>query len=186
MNDPSGFRDCLAFTLREEGGYQANPADRGNHYGGAVVGTNRGISAPVLAEWLGRPPTVQDMQSLSEGDAAAIYASRYWNAVRGNDLPPAVDLMVFDHAVNAGCNASARLLQGVLCRLGTVTVDGYIGPRTVATLARVVPRLLLPDLVAAQAAHYRSRAGFTEFGAGWLARLARRERAAKAMLRGNV
>lgn len=186
MTDPSGFRACLNFTLDEEGGYQAHPADRGNWLDGKLVGTNRGISAPVLAEWLGRDPSAEEMRALDEDAAAAIFAARFWNVVRGGDLPPGIDLLTFDHAVNAGCGASARLLQGVLTRIGTVTVDGFIGPRTVAALQRVTPRALIADLVQAQGRFYRGRDRFPEFGAGWLKRLARRERAALAMLRGNA
>jgi len=184
--DPSGFRACLAFTLGEEGGYQALPNDRGNLIEGRLIGTNRGISAPVLAEWLGRTPSATEMRALTEDEAAAIYAARYWNVVRGGDLPPGIDLLVFDHAVNAGCGASARLLQQLLTRVGTVTVDGFIGPRTIGTVQRVAPRALLADLARAQGGHYRTRAGFADFGRGWLARLARRERAALAMLGGNA
>ena len=111
---------CLAFTLHHEGGYQARPNDRGNWFDGRLIGTNRGISAPTLAAWMGQDRaeslTAEDMRALSEGDARAIYAAHYWNPVRGDDLVAGLDLMLFDLAVLAGPRRSVMILQAQLAR----------------------------------------------------------------------
>ena len=45
------------FVIKEEGGYQDMPSDTGNYVDGVLVGTNYGISAPVLKSYLGRTPS---------------------------------------------------------------------------------------------------------------------------------
>lgn len=179
------FDTCLAFTLNEEGGFQSSPKDRGNWIGGVLAGTNRGISAPVLAVWLraqGRPSAPIDvaraMKLLSLADARAIYLERYWTPIHGDGLPEGVDLMVFDHAVNAGVGASARLLQGVL---PGVALDGAIGPQTLGAVCQAWASDLIPALHDAQQRAYEQAQDFALFGAEWLDRLRRRRARAEAI-----
>lgn len=117
MQTPSDrLQACLAFTLQHEGGYQARENDPGNWLGGQLIGTHFGISAPALAGWLGLQGeglSAERMQALTLAEARAIYAARYWNVVRGDDLPGGVDLMLFDFAVLAGPANSVRIAQGV-------------------------------------------------------------------------
>jgi lysozyme family protein len=84
------FDACLAFTLREEGGYVDDPADPGG-------ATNMGITLATYRQWADNPalgPTqVQDMTART---ARAIYRSLYWNPLRADALPIGVDLSVFD------------------------------------------------------------------------------------------
>ncbi|MFC0282394.1 glycosyl hydrolase 108 family protein [Camelimonas abortus] len=58
----------------------------------------------------------------------AIYRQQYWEKIRGDDLPPGVDYVVFDGAVNSGVAQSAKWLQRAL----GVRVDGIIGNATIA------------------------------------------------------
>jgi lysozyme family protein len=169
------FDTCLAFTLREEGGYVDNPADPGG-------ATNMGITLATYREWsddadLG---SVQ-VQDMTERTARAIYRSLYWNPLRADALPAGVDLSVFDMGVNAGNWRSARLLQHALGFTGA-EVDGCIGPETLGAAAKFDARTLVNGLTARQAAFYRSLPDFATFGAGWLNRTRARQRAALAML----
>ncbi len=169
------FDACLAFTLREEGGYVDDPADPGG-------ATNMGITLATYRQWSDDPafgPTrVEDM---TERTARAIYRSLYWNPLRADTLPIGVDLSIFDMGVNAGIWRSARLLQRALGFTGE-EVDGCIGPETLGPAAKYDPGTLVANLAERQAAYYRSLADFSIFGAGWLNRTEARRNAALAMI----
>jgi lysozyme family protein len=169
------FDTCLAFTLREEGGYVDDPADPGG-------ATNMGITLATYRQWsddsaLG--PT--QVQNMTKRTARAIYRSLYWNPLRADALPAGVDLSVFDMGVNAGIWESARLLQRALGFTGE-EVDGCIGPETLGAAAKCDPRSLVNELADRQTTYYRSLVDFPTFGTGWLSRTKARREAALSMI----
>lgn len=183
----SDFPPCLAFTLAEEGGYQCMQTDPGNwstgvcNYG-TLVGTCRGISAPVLGAWLGPERidalTPAYMQALPQSIAGSIYGAQYWLPCGGPQLPAGVDLMVFDHAVNAGVRSSVRLLQSAV----GAAPDGYMGPQTLAAVRHAAPGVLIDFLARMQDQAYHAMPAAEHFLNGWLARLKRRQTAAHRLL----
>ena len=108
-----------------EGGYSTDRDDTGNYYRGQFVGTNHGISAPVLAEHLGRTPTVEDMRGLTQDTAREIAATQYYDAYSISDLPDETQEIVF-HAVYMGGSRGVRAVQN----LTGSTPDGVMGPNT--------------------------------------------------------
>jgi len=155
------FDRCMAVTLRWEGGYVDHPRDPGG-------ATNMGITHQTLADWRGRPVTKADVRALTEAEAKAIYKARYWDAVRGDDLPPGLDLVAFDGAVNSGPRRGAEWLQGAL----GVTVDGKIGPHTIAA-AKASPPLRTINLALDLRLGFLKRLNtWNTFGAGWGNRVA--------------
>jgi lysozyme family protein len=177
---------CLAFTLEYEGGYQARPDDRGNWFDGRLIGTSRGISAPTLAAWMGAERaeslTAQDMRDLPEAEARAIYAGNYWNPIRGDDLPAGIDLMLFDMAVLAGPRRSVMLAQAQLARmLGTITIDGFLGPRTLGAIRAVSARTLAAVLAAAQR-QFLAQLAAASANPGWFNRADARLKRAREMM----
>ena len=173
------FGRCLAFTLRQEGGYVDDPADPGG-------ATNMGITLVTYREW-SDDPHLGDLQvkDMTQKTAGAIYRSLYWNRLRADALPPGVDLSVFDMGVNAGIWRSARLLQQALGFTGE-EVDGAIGPETLAAVDKFDPRTLVNNLADRQTAYYRSLANFRIFGTGWLRRTKARHDAALAMIQSET
>jgi len=173
------FDICLAFTLREEGGYVDDPADPGG-------ATNMGITLATYREW-SDDPHLGDVQvkDLTLKTASAIYRALYWNPLRADALPPGVDLSVFDMGVNAGIWRSPRLLQHALGFTGE-EVDGAIGPETLAAAGRFDARTLVNELADRQTAYYRSLANFPIFGTGWLRRTNTRRDAALAMIQSET
>jgi len=169
------FDICLAFTLREEGGYADNPADPGG-------ATNMGITLATYRQWSDNPdlgPT--QVQDMTERTARAIYRSLYWNPLRADALPAGVDLSVFDMGVNAGIWGSAKILQRALGFTGE-EVDGCIGPETLGAAAKFDARTLVNDLAERQTAYYRSLFDFPTFGTAWLNRTEARRRAALGII----
>ena len=74
-------------ALKFEGGYQKLSSDPGNYNSrGDLVGTNMGIAATTYEKWLNRPPTVEDMKSITVSIASEIYKSWYWDTVRASEI----------------------------------------------------------------------------------------------------
>jgi lysozyme family protein len=119
------FTAALAAVLAYEGGFSDDPLDPGGM-------TNKGVTRTVWSEWLGRPASVKEMTQLTDKAVAPMYKRKYWDAVNGDELPDGLDLCVFDFAVNSGVGRAAKLLQSCL---GVITVDGHIGPKTLAAAA---------------------------------------------------
>lgn len=166
------FQYALEKTFRWEGGYQDNPNDPGNfNSAGVNIGTNLGISAPVLEKHLGRVPTREDMLTLSHDIAAEIYRRDYWKAVRaGEILNRDLAALLFDMAVNHGPRSAIRTAQRAV---GT-KADGKMGPVTLAALNRGNPARIIAAMVDARVNLYRQivnrRPNMQVFYKGWLKR----------------
>lgn len=155
------WEEALAHILKYEGGYVNHPNDPGGM-------TNLGVTKRVWEEWTGKPATEADMRALTPAMVGPLYKKRYWDAVRGDDLPAGVDLCVFDCAVNAGVGRASKFLQHVV----GATVDGQIGPATIAAVTKEPAALIIENFCALREAHYKSLNTFDTFGKGWMRRLA--------------
>lgn len=154
------FPEALEIILREEGGYSNNRHDAGG-------ATNYGVTQATWSNWLGHPATDDDIRSLTAAKVAPLYEGRYWRAASCNKLPAGADLFVFDASVQHGVSRALRWLQAA----AGVTIDGKIGP---ATLAAVVKTPGLLDGMSNMRRHfYQNLPTFNVFGHGWLARLDR-------------
>lgn len=171
---PKSVDDLIGDVLEREGGYVNHPSDRGGP-------TNYGITRATLAEWLGRPVSIEDVKSLDKETARAIYRVRYFAGPRINRLPAGLQPVVFDGAVNHGPAMAVRLLQRAINKagVGRVAVDGDIGPRTIAAAAEAwsFKGAGLVALVADQRETLYRRLAFRSpnqrvFLDGWLARIA--------------
>mgnify|MGYP006935480410 CR=1 FL=1 len=76
-----------------------------------------------------------DIAQLSREEAEKLYLRDYWKPIRGNALPPAIALLLFDASVNHGPRQAIKLLQAAL----KVKQDGIMGPETVGA-AKTYPR----------------------------------------------
>ena len=163
----NNFYTCLAFTLQQEGEWSDDPRDPGG-------ATMEGVTLATYREFKQDSSlTADDLRGISSDEIAAIYQKDYWTAVHGDELPPGVDLSVFDMDVNAGHN-SIKLLQAAL----GVDVDGDVGPQTLGKAAAADPVQLINSLAIHQGNYYRSLRTFPEFGKGWLSRVSARQAAA--------
>jgi len=122
--------DIAKEIVAREGGFVNDPDDPGG-------ATNRGVTLGTLQRLgldLNRDGVVseRDLRALTADQAAEIYVKHYFEAPQIDKLPQAVQASVFDMQVNAGANA-IRILQELLNRMGqAVTVDGALGPQTIA------------------------------------------------------
>jgi lysozyme family protein len=141
--------------------FHITPGDSGGE-------TSYGVTLAFMSDYLGRHATPDDLPK-TESDARPIYYQMIWMPMRLDEMPVGVDQMVFDFAVLAGVQQSAKLLQQVV----GVSQDGVIGHVTLDAVKTKPLGLLICLLEAFQAAHYASQAAYRKFGNGWLERDAR-------------
>lgn len=164
------FAECLAHVLQSEGGWAEDPRDPGG-------ATMKGVTLATYEQFKGRHATKDELRAISDEDLQAIYRQGYWDKVRGDDLPPGVDLVAFDAAVNSGPRQSAKWLQ----RAAMVTADGVIGPVTIKAVNALNRRQVINAACDNRLNFLRTLPTFAHFGKGWTARVARVRSAASLM-----
>ena len=166
------FKNCLAFTLTQEGGYSNNPHDPGGATMKGII--QREYDAWKKAQGLPLAP----VRWISDSDVEAIYLANYWMPLKCELLPKGVDLMVFDYGVNSGISRSAKQLQ---LAVGAYP-DGQVGSQTVAaTQAKQAGGLIL-SLAARRLSFLEGLGNWKYFGRGWGARVNAVKAAALKML----
>lgn len=168
----SRFDRCIEIVLAHEGGFADHPRDPGG-------ATKWGITRATLGEWRGAEVSADDVRGLTETEAREIYLARYWNVLRGDDLPPGLDLAVLDFAVNSGPVRAARTLQRVL----RVTQDGVIGRETLGAARAADRAWLIDDLCDLRLAFLQGLSAWATFGRGWTRRVEAVRSAAHEMAR---
>lgn len=107
-----------------------DPADPGGatkH--GVTIGTMRRLGLDLTGDGA---VTVEDVEAMSADRAADIFIDHYFRRPGLDRLPARIQASVFDMYVNAGANA-VKILQRLLRQMGqSVTVDGIVGPQTIA------------------------------------------------------
>ena len=156
----NNWEQCFALVLKNEGGYVDNPADPGG-------ATNLGCTKATWEAWVGHPVTKDDIKALTPNDVMPLYKVKYWDTIKGDDLPEGVDYAVFDFAINSGPSRAAKALQSVL----SITVDGQIGPATLRALEAANPREVATAVCEARLAFLQSLSTYATFGKGWSRRV---------------
>ena len=120
--------------VAREGGYVNDPDDPGG-------ATNYGVTIHTMRR-LGLDldgnghVDAADVRQITRDQAVTIFLTHYFLKPRIAELPEPLHATVFDMYVNAGGNA-VKILQRLLNQMGEqVTVDGAIGPHTIAATAR--------------------------------------------------
>jgi len=155
------FETALKALLKHEGGYVNHPADPGGM-------TNLGVTKRVWEEYVGHAVDEQTMRGLTPEAVAPLYKTRYWDAVKGDDLPSGVDLCVFDCAVNSGVGRASKFLQ----QAAGVADDGKIGPGTLQAVMAKDPKELVEAFCDKRQAFLEALPTFATFGKGWSRRVA--------------
>ena len=154
------FHRCIDRILAEEGGLSAHPDDPGGL-------TNYGISQRSY-------PTL-DIAALTLDAAKALYRRDYWQPIHGDQLPPGLDLLLLDSAINQGAGTAIKLLQQAL----RIKDDGVLGPITLTAAERALPDVL-DNFAAERVLRYEFNRNEAVFGRGWYRRLLRMHRHAWA------
>ena len=167
----SNWQKSFELMLKSEGGFVNHPSDPGGM-------TNLGVTKATWENWVGRESDEAEMRGLTPEKVEPLYKKKYFDAVRGDELPMGLDYLMFDFAVNAGAGRAIKTLQTAV----GVTPDGGFGPMTMAAVQAVDPNELIERFSQAKEDFYRSLTTFATFGKGWLNRVADVKVKASAML----
>ena len=165
------FDAALKAILHHEGGYVNHPADPGGM-------TNLGVTKRVWEEWVGHEVDEKAMRGLTPEIVGPMYKVKYWDKIKGDDLPAGVDYCVFDAAVNSGPGRAVKWLQGCV----GVDQDGGIGPKTLAAVAAFDPKELVEDYAKRRLSFLMDLKTWPTFGKGWGRRVAEVQTSASTML----
>lgn len=91
-----GFDTAVSDIIKFEGGF--TPKD-----GASGAPANFGINQ--------RANPDVDVKNLTKAQAVELYRTRYWDAIGGDNLPPATALVAFDMAVNQGVGSARAMLE---------------------------------------------------------------------------
>jgi len=125
-----GVREIATAIVVREGGYVNDPDDPGGATNfGVTIHTMRRLGLDLTGDG---QVDARDVRKLTQGQAVQIFIRHYFERPGLDDLPEPLQASVFDMYVNAGSNA-VRLLQQLLRDMGhSVSVDGVLGPQSIA------------------------------------------------------
>lgn len=183
------FSKCMPVILTQEGGYSNHKSDPGgvtlegviqrvyDGYRDRKKKPHRALTAAMrgTADWI--------------AERNEIYRTQYWNAVRGDELPAGVDVVVFDGAVNSGPYQSAKWLQRALSAAGLYggAIDGHIGAATLAAVEMCSDHdALIADVCARRLGMLQALGTYPVFKKGWNARVATIKKTGQAWAMGSV
>jgi lysozyme family protein len=146
------FSTAVEIVLDFEGKYSNHPSDPG---GETMYGITK-AQYPHL-----------NIRHVTRLQAIKIYEKDYWEAIRADELPTEVRLMVFDAAVNHGQGTSIMLMQHAL----GVPVDGRLGPITLGAFDDYDFDKFFVEFFRRRSNIYTNHPGFEYFKNGWFDRL---------------
>jgi len=153
MNFDAAFDQLLG----HEGGFVDHPSDPGGE-------TNFGVTVAVARA----SGYTGDMRAMPVSFARQVYRKEYWDAIRADDLPPAIRYAVFDGAVNSGNGQSIKWLQRAI----GATDDGRMGPQTIALARAAPPDAALRRMLAERLRFMTNLKVWPSFSRGWARRIA--------------
>ena len=117
------YRKLKPFILRWEGGYINDQADLGKQ-------TNKGVTLSTYRSVFGKNKTVSDLKKITDEQWELIFKKFYWDKWKADDIK---DQNVANILVDwLWCSGSygIKIPQRVL----GVSVDGIVGPKTIAAI----------------------------------------------------
>lgn len=151
------FNTAFHKLMKSEGGYVNDPLDNGGE-------TNLGVTIAVARAHGYTGP----MRDLPVETAQAIARKLYWDAVRAEELPPALRYAVFDAAYHSGVAQSVKWLQ----RAVGASDDGRIGPQTLTFARSAHPDFALRRMLAQRLKFMTDLKVWPRFSRGWAKRVA--------------
>lgn len=159
------FLKAFAELIGHEGGYKCEATDHmdwssGEIGKGELRGTKFGLSA-------GTYPNL-DIKNLTLDQAQDLYFKEWWTRFQGDSLPYELAFEVFDSEVNHGHGMGVKFLQKAL----GVTVDGVMGPVTLAKAKAMDEDKLIMRFLSKRLVFFTQCSTWNTYGRGWANRVA--------------
>lgn len=169
----SSFDIAQSFVKGVEKGYSDDKKDRGNYIGDEFIGTNHGISAIVLMEYLKRKPTIEDMKGLTYQTALNILKKKYWDAQNLHLFNnQSVANILYDGCVNHGIGAMKKILKASYRENGIqIGNDNPFSEKYIKLANDLDEEKLFNSIKKSRELKYRRSGTFKDHGKGWLERL---------------
>ena len=176
--DKASFEVAQGLVKTVEAGYSDDRGDTGNWitipgHGQRFVGTNHGISAPILHEYLGRYPKKEDMMNLSYETALKIYKSKYWNEQNLSEFSnQSVANIIYDGCVNQGQSAMTEIVRDAYIINGIdIGNNSPFAKSSISKINKINQQKLFDTVKELRESRYRESATWDRHGDGWLNRL---------------
>lgn len=169
------FNLAFIHTMEAEGDYVNDPDDSGGE-------TYMGVARTKNPHWPGWPiiddlknrndfPECLDNDEQVQLHVKSIYAERYWDVIKGNDIEDQkIAESIFDFAVNAGPGTSAKLAQ---IAVGAIA-DGIIGRNSLAKINGTDKSVFMSEFTLAKIQRYveicDGNSNNRKFFYGWIKR----------------
>ncbi len=182
LSNRSDFFTAQNLVKEIEKGYSKDRKDRGNwitikkgnNQIKRFVGTNFGISATVLGEYLKRIPSKSDMKKLSYKEALIIYKKRYWSAQNLSEFRnQSVANIIYDGCVNHGIGAMKKILRKAYIDNG-IKINDNENPFNIKYIKlanNIDQESLFESIKINRIKGYEESITFKEHGDGWLKRV---------------
>jgi lysozyme family protein len=174
----SSFEEAQKLVKTVEAGYSDDRGDTGNWitipgHGQRFVGTNHGISAPILQEYLGRYPKKEDMMNLSYETALKIYKSKYWNEQNLSEFSnQSVANIIYDGCVNQGQSAMRGLMRDIYSMNGIEIGDADpFAKSSIEKINKLNQSKVFNTVKDLREGLYKQAATWKRHGEGWINRL---------------
>lgn len=151
-------------VIGHEGGYQADPQDRGNWTSGIICkgelkGTKFGLAAMTYPHL--------DIKNLTVQAAQAIYFEDWWLELDMDKYPPSLSYQIFDASINHG---SGRAIQFLQRAVGTKD-DGILGPKTMTAVNAMNINDVLLLFIAERLQYFTEVKTWKTYCTGWTRRM---------------
>ena len=144
-----------------------------------------GVTREMLESWRGKSVPVTALRQITEADASHILEHLVWNSFQGDELPPAIAVMLMDVAAQTSANSAVKLLQksfNAAKPKGLLKADGIVGPRTIKAIRGLDAGELLNEFIVQRGATLAVRQTIRHFNLSWARRLLDAARLAYSLL----
>ncbi|MCJ8211584.1 hypothetical protein MUY27_17835 [Mucilaginibacter sp. RS28] len=178
------FPTAFHLTMGNEGGYANNPNDHGGE-------TYAGVARNFWPKWSGwqyvdaivsqHPASLNAALAASaplQAAVASFYQANFWDTLSLTSLnSQQLANQLFDAAVNMGTGIAGKFLQQAVNAVapGTLTVDGQVGPLTIAAANKQNIESLYNQVISLRRARYlaiiQANPSQAQFRNSWMSRL---------------